>query len=74
MQKKIELANVLINGDLVVIQMPVLIAKRSIGMYLVYRIIKDQAYFNAIAKTKLKAVQTAYGVKGHIIKVRTIDF
>lgn len=74
MQNKIKRTNVLINGNLVVQQMPVVIAKKSIGMYLVYRIVKDQAQFGALLKTKLRAVQMAYAVKGHVIKVKTIDF
>ena len=65
---------VLFNGDLVVRDTPVAKAAQSIGQYLVYRIVDEQAWFWCISATKPEAVTISHGVAGRLIQIRTVEF
>lgn len=64
--------NVLINGDLIVSGFPTDI-HNPVGMFLVYRIVDDHAWYWYASYSRVNAVELAASIGGHAEQIRTIE-
>lgn len=64
--------NVLVNGDLIVSGFPTEL-HNPIGMFLVYRIVDDRAWYWYASHSKVNAVELAASISGHVEQIRTIE-
>lgn len=64
---------VLVNGDLVVHCFPKQVSN-PVGLFLVYRIVDDQAWFWSLHKEQVKAVTISGSVGGHVIRIKDIYY
>lgn len=64
--------NALINGSLVVFGFPKDMPN-PVGKFLVYRVVDDRAWYWWVTENKLKALENAQGIWGHIEQIRTFE-
>ena len=63
---------VLINGSLVVFGFPKDISN-PVGKFLVYRVVDDRAWYWWVTENKLKALESANAIWGHVEQIRTFE-